>query len=364
MTDQSINKVNNYGYTALTGATANGLEKVCETLIPKMSQQAINHITNDGYTALTEAVANGLEKVCETLIPKMSNEAINHVANDGYTALTLATQTKLEKIYEMLILRMKLVIFQNLVAEITEKLKTNTAINEKDKNTIQNSINEIIRRVETFTNKDDIDTMTKSMQELVKNKITKARIAVVEEDLNEIIEQQINLNEQIRTEKLTIFGNVIAEMTTKIKNSTTINEKDKDIIQDSIKEIVSKVQMLNNKTDIETITENVKDFISGKITKARIAVIDEDVDQLIEQQSKLSQNVIVNKLTEVIYDKPLLNYPKLLETALSKFSLQKIGELSNELSPHLVQQAIYNNDEELVLAGLTSLANDQTPTAD
>ncbi len=53
--------------------------------------------------------------------------------------------------------------------------------------------------------------------------------------------------------------------------------------------------MLNNKTDIETITENVKDFISGKISKARIAVIDEDVDQLIEQQSKLSQNVIVNK---------------------------------------------------------------------
>ncbi|MGI4753256.1 MAG: hypothetical protein ACRYE8_05990 [Janthinobacterium lividum] len=53
----------------------------------------------------------------------------------------------------------------------------------------------------------------------------------------------------------------------------------------------------------------------------------------------------------------------MLEAALSKFSLQKIGELSNELSSSLVQQAIYNNDDELVLAGLISLENDQTPTA-
>ncbi|WP_371256177.1 ankyrin repeat domain-containing protein [Rickettsia endosymbiont of Ixodes scapularis] len=48
-----------------------GLEKVCELLINRMSITAINHVNNNGYTALTWAVANGYERVCELLIPKI-----------------------------------------------------------------------------------------------------------------------------------------------------------------------------------------------------------------------------------------------------------------------------------------------------
>ncbi|MGI4753257.1 MAG: hypothetical protein ACRYE8_05995 [Janthinobacterium lividum] len=44
-----------------------------------------------------------------------------------------------------------------------------------------------------------------------------------------------------------------------------------------------------------------------QITKARIAVVGEDLNEIIEQQNKLSQSIIVNKLEEVIYDKILLN---------------------------------------------------------
>ncbi len=43
-----------------------------------MSKRAINHV-NKGYTALIGATGNGLDKVCEMLIPKMSERAINHV---------------------------------------------------------------------------------------------------------------------------------------------------------------------------------------------------------------------------------------------------------------------------------------------
>ncbi|WP_341792955.1 leucine-rich repeat domain-containing protein [Rickettsia endosymbiont of Ceutorhynchus obstrictus] len=253
-----------------------------------------------------------------------------------------------------------LAIFQKILVETTDKLKSTIAISAKDKVLMQNSINEITRTVKTFTNKDDIYTITKSMKELVSGKITKARIAVVEEDLTEIIEQQVKLEEHIRTEKLVIFQKVVADITIKTESNTTISVQDKDIIQNSVKRIIDKVQRLANKTDIETITESTKEIVSSKITKARLGVIEEEVDQLIEQQNKPSHDIIVNKV-EVIYDKPLLNHPELLKTALSKFGIQEIAELNNKLSPNLVQEAINNNDDELILAGLVSLGNAEAP---
>ncbi|MCX4083846.1 hypothetical protein N7281_03020 [Rickettsia hoogstraalii] len=210
----------------------------------------------------------------------------------------------------------KLATFQNIVVEAVSKLENSTTINEQDKAVLQDRINEISRTVKTFINNADINTMIKAVEELARGKITKARIAVVEEDLSEIIEQQIKLAEQIRTEKLTIFQNVVENMTTKIESSTTINARDKDIMQNSIKGIVIKVQRLANKTDIETITKSIEELISGKLTKARLGVVEEDVDLLIEQQNKPNHDVTVNKVEEIIYDKPLLNHPKLLQTAL------------------------------------------------
>ncbi|MCC8377382.1 MAG: hypothetical protein LN567_03195 [Rickettsia endosymbiont of Graphium doson] len=71
-------------------------------------------------------------------------------------------------------------------------------------------------------------------------------------------------------------------------------------------------------------------------------------------------NKLIKKLTwsvkEIVYDKPLLNHPKLLELALSKFSLQEIAELSNKLNSDLIE-AITNYDYELVLAALMSVEN-------
>ncbi|WP_242402865.1 ankyrin repeat domain-containing protein [Rickettsia monacensis] len=52
-------------------------------------------MNNNGETVLTLAASQGLEKVCETLIPRMSDEAINHVNNDGETALSIATKNGL-----------------------------------------------------------------------------------------------------------------------------------------------------------------------------------------------------------------------------------------------------------------------------
>ena len=99
----------------------------------------------------------------------------------------------------------KLATFQNIVVEAISKLENSTTINEQDKAVLQDRINEISRTVKTFTNKADVDIMIKAVEELARGKITKARIAVLEEDLSEIIEQQIKLDEQVRTENLPYF---------------------------------------------------------------------------------------------------------------------------------------------------------------
>lgn len=109
------------------------------------------------------------------------------------------------------------------------------------------------------------------------------------------------------------------------------------------------MQRLANKTDIETITESIEELIKGKLTKARLGVVEEDVELLIEQQNKPNHDVTVNKVEEIIYDNPLLNHPKLLQAAVD-----------SNLSPDLIYDAITNNDEELILAGLISMGYDAT----
>ncbi|HJD59325.1 MAG TPA: hypothetical protein LFW20_01405, partial [Rickettsia endosymbiont of Omalisus fontisbellaquei] len=69
------------------------------------------------------------------------------------------------------------------------------------------------------------------------------------------------------------------------------------------------------------------------------------IDTIILQEINESTNVITFAVKEIIYYNPLLNHPKkLLQTALD-----------SKLSPDLIYDAITNNDEELILAGLMSL---------
>ena len=125
--------------TALIWAVDKGLEKVCEMLIPKMSEQAINQVTNKGCTALTWAIDKGLEKVCEMLIPKMSEQAISHVTDNGNTALTLAADKDLKKIYELLINKMSIDAINHTLTSshkeakkfIQEKISYNNILAEK-----------------------------------------------------------------------------------------------------------------------------------------------------------------------------------------------------------------------------------------
>jgi len=61
-----------------------------------MDTTELSKVDEDGNTALTLAVGEGLARVCELLIPKMSEQAINQVTNNGETALSIATNKSLK----------------------------------------------------------------------------------------------------------------------------------------------------------------------------------------------------------------------------------------------------------------------------
>lgn len=58
---------------------------------------------------------------------------------------------------------------------------------------------------------------------------------------------------------------------------------------------------------------------------------------------------------KIKYNNPLLNKPELLDTALTKFSLNSVLNLSQGIPDNLLSQIISNNDAELLLGALMSL---------
>lgn len=106
MSDESINHGRTtYNDTALILAARKNMDKVYEMLIPKMSQLAINELNHNQDNVLNAAAWHGLDKVCELLIPKMSQLGITHANNKNETALSLAQKKGFQNICDLLTLR-------------------------------------------------------------------------------------------------------------------------------------------------------------------------------------------------------------------------------------------------------------------
>nr|WP_253308603.1 tetratricopeptide repeat protein [Rickettsia endosymbiont of Ceutorhynchus assimilis] len=187
----------------------------------------------------------------------------------------------------------------------------------------------------------------------------KAAIKIIEKPLYE--ENKINAEKNLAAEG-DVFEKIANEINVKIANNTTINAKDKTIMEDTIKDIPQKTKLLTNKTDIDQIINSLQKLLTDKLVKSKLMAIDEQLDELIERQNKTDNDLIVNIVKEIIYDKPLLNHPELLGAAMEKFSLKEIGERIDELSPCLIDAAINSEEGELIiLGGLMSLDNSAAP---
>ncbi|AFC72835.1 ankyrin repeat-containing protein [Rickettsia rhipicephali str. 3-7-female6-CWPP] len=181
--------------------------------ISRMLDQAINHITHGGDTTLTLAVWNGLERVCELLIPR-TTQAIHHVNNNkGATVLNLVIKNNFKNIYDLLTLRVKELnnqfnktnIYKNedekliiaekaniyqIIGKIIFNLQNSTNIDEADKPIIENNLYRILNKVQKLTDKNDIINITQSITELIGNEITEGTVVDLEDEVNEMAEKQ------------------------------------------------------------------------------------------------------------------------------------------------------------------------------
>ncbi len=197
----------------------------------------------------------------------------------------------------------------------------------------------------------DYKAITQEMTQLLsEHKITKERLADLEEDVSNLIEHQDKTDE--RLQKLEIVHQTVEEMKAKIASDSKTSEKDKQIIESRIHAITNKVQNLAKQEDIEATTKDmVKPMSENKVTKGRLEIFEDGVDSLIEKTVSLTVNII----SSIEYDNPLLNHPTLFKAVEQHYGLNKTFDLSQSLSSGLIDEAIHTNDSELLLAGIMSL---------
>ncbi|AAY61788.1 hypothetical protein RFEPED_1509 [Rickettsia felis str. Pedreira] len=171
----------------------------------------------------------------------------------------------------------------------------------------------------------------------------------MENEIEETIQQQAIINENIRIDKLNIFKQIVEKVNINVENNTSSNKAE---MQNIINKIINDVSSLTNSYDIEKITASLKELTTGRITKGKLIDVEDELNEIIlEQINKAANKVVTWAVKEIIYDKPLLNNPKLLQVAVD-----------SKLSSDLIYDAINNNDDELILAGLISVGHDVTAT--
>ena len=75
----------------------------------------------------------------------------------------------------------------------------------------------------------------------------------------------------------------------------------------------------------------------------------------IKEEGKTS--CIVFSIAEIEYDNPILNNVGIIGHAIKKYSFCDILDLSIKVDRNLIDTAITNDDQELLLAGLMSVDN-------
>ena len=237
-------------------------------------------------------------------------------------------------------------------AKLKSKIKSQLQSTQKDKAAMEQQLNGIVQKMAKLATKDDVDAITVELTKLMSEaKITKGRLSDLEEDIDSLVERQNKTDERLT--KLEEFQAVHSAMRNQVSHDSKLQNKDKDIIYKRLDDIANKVESLANKDDVAEVIKQMTGFMSeAKITKGRLADLEDDVDSLL---SKNEEVVTVNMLSNIVYNNALLNHPYLMNAALKYYSFDQIVANSDNLAPQLISEAIATGDSELILAGLLSL---------
>jgi hypothetical protein len=211
--------------------------------------------------------------------------------------------------------------------------------------------------------------------------------AVLEEDLNlavassavqiarikekEIIskskepEQHLMLTENERIIKeIKKFNNKVDDLLTKACkiSKTEVTPAGKMAIKDVIlfiNYIVTHDGVIEVKNDGLGLDKVINEVFCNSIRNTDKAIVTAIEDKIKSISFSTSENgCTICVANEIIYDNELLNHPELLKELGKAYSLNRVLDLSKDLSRELVSEAGNNHDYELILGGLMSLSPD------
>jgi tetratricopeptide (TPR) repeat protein len=346
--------------TELTNKVIDSLDpsKASKDTSTHESIEALSKQMSDMKTEMQAFMQNMLiEMKQETKIIQKSQTNIHSDIKVGFVAVKENQQnqtSELVKHGKLLAANSKSIkLMQQATTEMKAKIASETKASDKDKQLMESKINAIAEKMRVLAKQEDVETITLEMAKLMSEaKITKGRLSDLEDDIDSLIERQDKTNERLA--KLELFQQTVEEIKAKVAADGRLTQKDKEIMEGRINSITEKMQSLAKQEYVEAITqEMIKLMSEAKITKGRLSDLEDDVDSLIGKQE---EPIEINIVSSILYNNPLLNHPTLLKDTAKHFGLSKALDLSHSLSTQLVEDAMSNNDSELILAGIMSLS--------
>ncbi|HJD60553.1 MAG TPA: tetratricopeptide repeat protein [Rickettsia endosymbiont of Omalisus fontisbellaquei] len=254
--------------------------------------------------------------------------------------------------------------FLSTVEDIRSKIKSDIT-SQVQKNLSESLVKDITIKVRDL-NKEDIEKVTNLMKNLVLEGANSAKLAKLDQEVIRISEEQKRHATQIKTHTKIIIDikgtlNLLEEVTKSMQdqvNSSTMAENQRKEIHEAIMSLDVSVKNIIKRVDVQDpimqeITENMKDLLTRKENDTKAFLTLRHKIKVIEHTLENSTKVM--KIDKVTYDNKLLNHPELLMEVIKIFGASKAVELSKGLSENLLQEAINNNDIEVVIGGMMSL---------
>ncbi|MDF2966172.1 MAG: hypothetical protein K0Q51_1560 [Rickettsiaceae bacterium] len=156
------------------------------------------------------------------------------------------------------------------------------------------------------------------------------------------------------------FENKLQDLLIKISkvHKTIDNPESKMAMKDVvllINYIATNEIVLVTKDTASSLDKVILDVFANNIGNTNQA-IHQAISNSITSQAATNDSKCIIAKAEVIYDNRLLNHMELIKEAGNRFGISKVLELSSLLSSDLISEAIDNQDQDLILAGMISLS--------
>ena len=265
-------------------------------------------------------------------MPAIGNtlDAINTYANKAYGAIdTITKEQKVKKINEIITQHFTINDLKLYTQEVAIAMLQNPAVQNAIKEQKDNKDPSKLQQAQEAYNgfKKDIDTKL----DLLKQEA----IGIDEVDVD------FRMIAIMSLEHVGTFVEMLCRLD-EDQSGMSILPRDKDLIQFINAQVLSETDNIQD----QPLQISQEEFKEGEVA---------EIQQNAPQFKPHNKKCTIFSVTDIQYDNPLLNNKEILNEALNKYSLSQILDLSLNVNPELINNAIETGDSQLVLAGLMSV---------